>query len=578
MATPLFGAHDGVSCDGCSLTAFLGNRYKCLRCGDYDLCFSCYTSKNYGEQNTLGETPVHDETHPMQLILSATDYELVYEGDPTRQYRENKIVSFTCPLCNLTGLTDQQFGSHVTTLHPEPSDYSIICPICIGHQDIELNVSRETEHLSSHWTQFHSNHYREVSHRTDVPTTRANQRRPMLARRVQRAAGTRAIPTTRPTADELATTELTDIIRNIRPAVDLRQEEEFRRMAEMLNNPLLANPAHIGRSQQRIIGGGADRQHVIVEPIPQLREDQLVHQVIRPLNMIPIYPPTLDDSGDETPLPAADSADESEEGSQHEEEQKEEKTQIFEDEELLNNEFWRTVKTRINSDEVKLLLEAMKTTAKPKEEKEPENLFSTWQPRPLKGLGSAAAVTSADADGEQGWLPLQLETTPIQSTGCGGYWSDKRFLRPRKIQREQSVASTNAEIMEKAEVVMAICRASCRTEPVFSDPTKPDIALRDALQHLNLGEKPPQIEYQAPEEPVQIPDRDPITTGEEEFEMPDFTSTGYWQIIDGNSPLGVVPEADEAVTNSEEDDVEGTSGEDDEEVDDENDEDGSQDS
>uniref|UniRef100_A0A8R1IL59 Uncharacterized protein n=1 Tax=Caenorhabditis japonica TaxID=281687 RepID=A0A8R1IL59_CAEJA len=127
----------------------------------------------------------------------------------------------------------------------------------------------------------------------------------------------------------------------------------------------------------------------------------------------------------------------------------------------------------------------MKTTAKPKEEKEPENLFSTWQPRPLKGLGSAYAVTSADADGEQGWLPLQLE--PL------------RFNR-------RVVADT-------------------------------DIALRDALQHLNLGEKPPQIEYQAPEEPVQIPERDPITTGEEAFEMPDFTSTGYWQIIDGNSPL-----------------------------------------
>lgn len=129
------------------------------------------------------------------------------------------------------------------------------------------------------------------------------------------------------------------------------------------------------------------------------------------------------------------------------------------------------------------------------------------------------------------------------------------------MQREQSVASSNAEIMEKAEIALALIRASCLHEPVFTDPTKPgnlfsdfmipilkfsDIALKEALQHLRLGEKPAKMmEYQAAEELVNMPERDPITTGEMEVEIPDFTARGYGQIVDGNIPLGVVPEADE---------------------------------
>lgn len=129
----------GVSCDGCSVTAFVGNRYKCLRCSDYDLCFGCYTMKNFGDQAGIGEAPIHDDSHPMQMILSSVDFgmqmmmkfltvpclEQVYEGE-TRRYEERKIVSFTCPYCNITGLTDRQFGNHVNSVHSIPPNFTVV--------------------------------------------------------------------------------------------------------------------------------------------------------------------------------------------------------------------------------------------------------------------------------------------------------------------------------------------------------------------------------------------------------------------------------------------------------------------
>lgn len=58
--------HEGVSCDACLKSNFKGRRYKCLRCYDYDLCASCYEAG--------ATTSRHTPDHPLQCILSRTDY------------------------------------------------------------------------------------------------------------------------------------------------------------------------------------------------------------------------------------------------------------------------------------------------------------------------------------------------------------------------------------------------------------------------------------------------------------------------------------------------------------------------
>ena len=68
----LFQTFAGVSCDSCIKGNFRGLRFKCLICYDYDLCATCYEA---GATNTR-----HTADHPMQCILTRSDYGLDYNN------------------------------------------------------------------------------------------------------------------------------------------------------------------------------------------------------------------------------------------------------------------------------------------------------------------------------------------------------------------------------------------------------------------------------------------------------------------------------------------------------------------
>lgn len=110
--------HDSVSCDSCMKSNFRGRRYKCLVCYDYDLCAACYEG---GASSTR-----HTSDHPMQCIITRTDFDLYYGGEALTPELPQ---SFTCPYCGKMGFTEASLQDHVTSDHSDTS-VEVVCPVC----------------------------------------------------------------------------------------------------------------------------------------------------------------------------------------------------------------------------------------------------------------------------------------------------------------------------------------------------------------------------------------------------------------------------------------------------------------
>ncbi|CAB3238387.1 unnamed protein product [Arctia plantaginis] len=110
--------HEGVSCDSCLKNNFRGRRYKCLICIDYDLCAACYESG--------ATTNQHTTEHPMQCILSRSDFDLYYGGEALTLEQPQ---AYTCPFCNRMGFTDTALMEHVTAEHADTT-LAVVCPVC----------------------------------------------------------------------------------------------------------------------------------------------------------------------------------------------------------------------------------------------------------------------------------------------------------------------------------------------------------------------------------------------------------------------------------------------------------------
>lgn len=164
--------HEGVSCDSCLTNNFSGRRYKCLVCYDFDLCAQCHD---------LGVTSSrHVPLHPMQCILTRSDFEVFYGGDILSM---DLSQSLTCPHCGKMGFVETSLSEHVTAQHSNAAT-QVVCPICASAPNGEPN--HVTDDLASHLASDHR--CREESVARDLvsfdepPVDRSSRRLPLSAR------------------------------------------------------------------------------------------------------------------------------------------------------------------------------------------------------------------------------------------------------------------------------------------------------------------------------------------------------------------------------------------------------------
>ena len=84
-------AHEGFSCDGCGARSFVGLRFRCTVCTDFDLCEKCYDASKSDEMQAASP---HSVTHRMlRMRLVCTTTTTTCATDSLTCFYSNTVVS-----------------------------------------------------------------------------------------------------------------------------------------------------------------------------------------------------------------------------------------------------------------------------------------------------------------------------------------------------------------------------------------------------------------------------------------------------------------------------------------------------
>ncbi|KQS70609.1 uncharacterized protein LOC26526978 [Drosophila erecta] len=108
--------HYGFRCRNCSKSEFLGRRYSCWFCTDYNLCGECF------DANRLPEAPQHLYYHPLTVYYAYAEYQLYFGGEP---FQGDHLVaqSYKCALCDERGLSTANLYKHLLQSHSTHCDH-----------------------------------------------------------------------------------------------------------------------------------------------------------------------------------------------------------------------------------------------------------------------------------------------------------------------------------------------------------------------------------------------------------------------------------------------------------------------
>lgn len=155
-------SHVGVTCDGCGNHNWVGTRFKCMVCYDFDLCGEC---KSEGF-----ETDEHESTHDMSIVAprqSSNSRAGLYEDDFTRfmeieramnstninnnnnqnNNRDSGDIVYCCPFCTPDGVSGDILG--VINSDLADSDIQALKALGLAFDERGLIVHIITEHDST---------------------------------------------------------------------------------------------------------------------------------------------------------------------------------------------------------------------------------------------------------------------------------------------------------------------------------------------------------------------------------------------------------------------------------------------